>query len=155
MNFLEVFMLSLIPTFEGRYAVVYGLGKGYPLAETVIASITGVILLSFVLPMILPLIDKVMLSLENSRLFLSKVARLYLVYIEKTRKKAKPYVEKWGLIGLTIFVAIPLPGTGVWTGALAAYIFGMDRKIAIPALILGGIISIGITALPTLGLLKI
>ncbi|ASJ16341.1 ligand-binding protein SH3 [Thermococcus chitonophagus] len=152
MSFLEVLALSLIPTFEGRYAVIYGLGRGYPVSETILASIAGVLLLSFALPALLPGIDRVMIALENT--FLSRIAKLYMYYIERVRNKARPYVERWGLIGLTIFVAIPLPGTGVWTGALAAYILGMEKKITIPALILGGTISIAITALPTLGLLK-
>ncbi|RLF90078.1 ligand-binding protein SH3 [Thermococci archaeon] len=155
MSFLEVLILSLIPTFEGRYAVVYGLGRGYPPIETIIASIVGVLLLSIVLPVSLPLIDRIMLSLEDSPFLLGKIAKFYLKYLKKTRRKAKPYVERWGFIGLTIFVAIPLPGTGVWTGALAAYVLGIERKITMPALILGGLISIAITALPTLGLLKI
>lgn len=58
-----------------------------------------------------------------------------------------------GFIGLTLFVAVPLPGTGVWTGgALAAYLLGIEKGQTIPALILGGVLSMGgITVLPALG----
>jgi len=150
---LEVFLLSLLPTFEGRYAIVYGIGRGYPISSTLIMASIGVVLLSLTLPLLLPLIDWVMLKLENT--FLGDVARLYLKYVERVRKKAHPYVEKWGFLGLVVFVAIPLPGTGVWTGSLAAYIFGIKKRKTILALIIGGLLSIMITLLPSLGLVKI
>lgn len=150
---LEVFLLSLIPTFEGRYAIVYGIGKGYSLSGTLIMASLGVLLLSLALPLLLPLIDWIMLKLEETSL--GKFAELYLRYVERVRKKAHPYVEKWGFLGLVVFVAIPLPGTGVWTGSLAAYIFGIEKRKAISALIIGGLLSIMITLLPSLGLVKI
>ncbi|NJD99666.1 ligand-binding protein SH3 [Thermococcus sp. M36] len=149
-NILEVFILSLVPTFEGRYAIVYSIGKGYPLWETLLAAGLGVLLLSLVLPMTLPYIDRLMLWLEKTPL--EKVARLYLYYIERVRRKAHPYVEKWGFLGLTIFVAIPLPGTGVWTGALAAYLLDIEKRMTVPALILGGLLSMAITLVPSLGI---
>lgn len=147
---IEVFLLSLVPTFEGRYAIVYGIGRGYPLWETLLAASLGVLLLSLVLPALLPFIDRLMFWLERTPLH--RLARLYLYYVERVRKKAHPYVEKWGFLGLTVFVAIPLPGTGVWTGSLAAYLFGIEKKTTVPALILGGLLSMAITVLPALGL---
>jgi len=150
-GFIEVFLLSLIPTFEGRYAIVYGIGRGYPLWGTLLSASLGVLLLSVVLPLALPRIDRIMLWLEKTPL--RKVAHLYLYYVERARRKAHPYVERWGFIGLTLFVAIPLPGTGVWTGALAAYLLGIEKKQTVPALILGGLLSMAITVLPALGLL--
>jgi len=149
-GFIEVFLLSLIPTFEGRYAIVYGIGRGYPLWGTLLSASLGVLLLSVVLPLALPLIDQIMLWLEKTPL--RKVAHLYLYYVERARRKAHPYVERWGFIGLTLFVAIPLPGTGVWTGALAAYLLGVEKRQTVPALILGGLLSMAITVLPALGL---
>ena len=147
---LQVFLLSLVPTFEGRYAIVYGIGKGYPLWETLLSASLGVLLLSLFLPLALPLIDRIMLWLEGTPL--RKISHLYLYYVERVRKKAHPYVEKWGFIGLTIFVAIPLPGTGIWTGALAAYLLGIEKRQTVPALILGGLLSMVITLGPALGM---
>ncbi|MDI3474588.1 MAG: hypothetical protein PWQ79_397 [Thermococcaceae archaeon] len=148
-SLLEIFLLSLIPTFEGRYAVVYGIGRGYSLWETLFAATLGVLLLSLTLPLSLPWMDRIMMWLGSTSL--KKIAHLYIHYVEHVRKKAHPYVKKWGFIGLTVFVAIPLPGTGVWTGALAAYIFGIEKRQTVPALVLGGILSISITMLPALG----
>lgn len=147
---LYIFLLSLVPTFEGRYAIVYGIGRGYPIAETIIVAGMGVALLSLLLPMLLPLIDWLMLKFEGT--FLDGFARFYLHYVERVRTKAHPYVQKWGFIGLVVFVAVPLPGTGVWTGSLAAYIFGMERRRTVVALFLGGILSMAITFLPSLGI---
>jgi len=148
-GFLEVFLLSLVPTFEGRYAIVYGIGRGYSLGQTLLAAALGVLVLSVVLPALLPYIDRLMLLLERTPL--AKIGRLYLYYVERVRRKARPYVERWGFVGLTIFVAIPLPGTGIWTGALAAYILAIERRQTVPALILGGLLSMAITLLPALG----
>ena len=149
-SFIQVFLLSLVPTFEGRYAIVYGIGKGYPLWETLLSASLGVLTLSLLLPALLPYIDRLMLWLEKTPL--RRIAHLYLYYVERVRKKAHPYVEKWGFIGLTIFVAIPLPGTGIWTGALAAYLLGIEKRQTVPALILGGLLSMAITLGPALGL---
>jgi uncharacterized membrane protein len=151
-NLLEVFLLSLIPTFEGRYAIVYGIGRGYPLWGTLLAAALGVLTLSLVLPMFLPYVDGLMLWLEETPL--RRVAHIYLYYVERVRKKAHPYVEKWGFWGLLLFVAVPLPGTGIWTGALAAYLLGIKAKRSVPALMLGGLLSMGITIGPALGLFR-
>ena len=153
-EFIYILLLSLVPTFDGRYAIIYGIGRGYPLWDTLLAAFLGVLILSLILPFALPLIDVLMLKLKLKRTFLQKFADLYLGYIERVRKKARPYIERWGFIGLAIFVAIPLPGTGVWTGSLAAYIFGMEKRKTIPALLIGGLLSILITLMPSLGIVR-
>ncbi|MCX6694986.1 MAG: small multi-drug export protein [Candidatus Altiarchaeota archaeon] len=57
--------------------------------------------------------------------------------IRKTHEKAKPYVEKYGMLGLGVFVAIPLPGTGAYSGALAAHMLGMKNTKAFISIALG------------------
>ncbi len=147
---LQVFLLSLVPTFEGRYAIIYGIGRGYSIAGTLMAASAAVIFLSFLLPFALPFIDRLMVWLERTPL--RRIASLYVTYFERVRLKARPYVDRWGFIGLTVFVAIPLPGTGIWTGALAAYVLGIKKERTIPALILGGLLSMAVTVLPAIGL---
>jgi len=146
--YLLVFLFSLIPTFEGRYALVFGIISGLdPLASLLLASI-AITLLSIALGILIELIDSLILSFENSKnKLLLFIFNFYKKYVERVRKKASPYVSTYGLIGLIIFVAIPLPGTGVWTGALAAYILGIKRKITIIALTIGGLLSNLITFL--------
>ncbi len=56
---------------------------------------------------------------------------------EKARKRAGKNIEKYEALGLTLFVAIPLPVTGAWTGSVAAFLFGIPKKLALPAIALG------------------
>jgi len=58
-------------------------------------------------------------------------------FIEKTQTKAKPYVDKYGMLGLALFVAVPLPGTGAYSGSLAAHIFGLKNKKAFASIAAG------------------
>jgi len=64
-------------------------------------------------------------------------AKLFEKLIERSRKKVKAKVDKYGYIGLTLFVAIPLPITGAYTGALGAWVLGMDKKKSFLAISIG------------------
>jgi len=70
-------------------------------------------------------------------------------YLARVRKKFDGTYEKYGLIGLAIFVGIPLPMTGAWSGAIAAFIFGLPGLKATAAIFVGIIISAVITTLVT------
>jgi len=88
--------------------------------------------------------------LEKVSYFLSSKFSLWKKFFdwlfERTRRKTKDKIEKYGAWGLFILVAIPLPVTGGWTGALAAFLFGIKRNVSIPIIILG-ILSAGIIVL--------
>ncbi len=148
---LYVYILSLTPSFEGRYALLVAIALGIkPIYAFIVASL-GVITLALILPTLLPLIDKLMSSLSTSNyVVIRKVATTYLDYVKRVRIKASRYVRKWGFIGLLMFVAIPVPGTGVWSGAIAAYILNIEWRRTVQALIIGGIISNILTLLPSL-----
>ncbi len=77
-------------------------------------------------------------------------------FVEKARAKVKPKIEKYGYWGLTLFVGIPLPVTGAWTGALGAWILDMDKKksmlaiwagIVMSAIIVSLVVGLGLGAL--------
>lgn len=61
--------------------------------------------------------------------------------LERTRHKVHPYVEKYGTMGLAIFIGVPLPGSGVYTGAFGAYLLGMDRRRFALANLVGVVIA--------------
>ena len=63
--------------------------------------------------------------------------RMFDYLFEKARKRAGTKIEKYEALGLTLFVAIPLPVTGAWTGSVAAFLFGIPKKLAFPAIALG------------------
>ena len=61
--------------------------------------------------------------------------------LERTQHKIHPYVEKYGEFGVAVFIGIPLPGSGVYTGAFGAYLLGLDRKKFMIANVLGVLIA--------------
>jgi len=61
--------------------------------------------------------------------------------LERTRYRIKPYVEKYGELGVAVFIGIPLPGSGVYTGAFGAYLLGLDRKKFAVANVIGVLIA--------------
>jgi uncharacterized membrane protein len=71
----------------------------------------------------------------------------------RTRRKGK-LIEKFEVIGLILFVAIPLPVTGAWTGTLAAFLFGVRKRLAIPAIIAGICIAGCVVTLATTGVIR-
>jgi uncharacterized membrane protein len=76
---------------------------------------------------------------------------LFNKYLDSLRKRGKPKVDKYGFWGLTLFVAIPLPLTGAYTGTILAWLLGMDWKKAFPAVGLGVIVAGVVVLLITLG----
>lgn len=112
--------ITLLPGIELRGSIPYGIFEGSlnPVNVFVVAVLTNILVIypSFVF------LDW----------FFDLIMRLPLAghYIKKTRKKAKPYVDKYGILGLAFFVAVPLPGTGAYSGALASHIFGLENKKA-------------------------
>jgi len=69
------------------------------------------------------------------------IEKLYKKYVEKTQKKMHKLVEKYGELAVAIFIGIPLPGSGVYSGALASYLIGLDFKKFLIANIIGVLIA--------------
>ena len=90
------------------------------------------------------------------RLFYDKLLYripLFNKYLENLRKRGKPKVDKYSFWGLTLFVAVPLPITGVYTGTILAWLLGMDWKKAFPPIGLGAFIAGIVVILITLGVI--
>ena len=75
--------------------------------------------------------------------------------MEKKAEKNRAAVEKYAFWGLAILVAIPLPGTGAWTGALVAALLDMRMRKAVPSILLGVLIAAGIMTAITFGVIHI
>jgi uncharacterized membrane protein len=83
----------------------------------------------------------------------SKLMNRFLNWLyNRTRRKTRAKIEKYGAWALISFVAIPLPYTGAWTGALAAWLFDIPAKKAVPYIIIGILIAGIIVTAVTLGL---
>jgi len=74
-------------------------------------------------------------------------------YVEKTRRRGSPLIAKYGLLGLVLFVAIPIPGTGIYAGALLSWLMGLKWPASLLAIIPGAAISNGIITLSILGIM--
>ena len=136
-KYLAVFLVSMVPLIELRGAVPIGTGLGLPWHWTLIISIIGNCV---PIPIILVFVKKLLTWMRGCSIKLfSKVSNFMFEKAEKNREK----IDKYATWGLFVFVAIPLPGTGAWTGALVASLFDMNRKKAALS-IFGGVITAGI-----------
>ena len=79
--------------------------------------------------------------------------RFFVWLFARTRRKAQKNIERYEALGLALFVAIPLPVTGAWTGALAAFIFGIPFKKSIWCIIAGILIAGGVVTLASMGVI--
>jgi len=89
--------------------------------------------------------------MEKSRL----AGKFFTWLFARTRRKFSGNYERWGYLALVIFVAIPLPLTGAWTGAVAAFLFGIPKKTSLVLCTLGAMIAGVIVTLATLGIISI
>ena len=142
------FLLSMMPVGELRFGLPYGIALGleYPLA--LMAALLGNIL---PVPFIIVYIKRIFAWMrEHMPVFNSFITRME----NKANLKGET-VEKYGPIALLLFVAIPLPGTGAWTGALIAALLDMKTERAVPYIMLGVVIAAMIMTLVTYGVIHI
>ena len=128
-----IFAVSLVPIIELRGAIPLGIGIGLNWLWVYIISVIGNMLpIPFVILLIRPLIDWLLHSKA-----LHKVGE----WLDNRTKEKSLKINKFKKIGLLLFVAVPLPGTGAYTGAMIAGILNMRLKDAIPAIFAGVIIA--------------
>lgn len=129
---LIVFFSSMLPLTELRGSVPLGFAMGMPPEAVFLYAFIGNLIPCF---FILWLLGPISQFLMNHSKFFNK---FFTKLFEKTQNKHKNAIEKYGPILLIVFVAIPLPGSGGWTGSLIAFLFGIKYWKAI------GLISIGL-----------
>lgn len=145
---LIVFIISMLPILELRGGLIAAsLLKLLPLESYIIAIVGNVI----PVPFILLLINKILKAMEKSRFKLFNGIHSFL---HKKIMKNKDSIEKYGFWGLVIFVGIPLPGTGAWTGAIIAAFLEMDRKKAFIGILLGMLMASIIMMIISFGLIS-
>ncbi len=138
---LATVLMSMIPVGELRSGIPFGVGIGLPVWAALIASIIGNMI---PIPFILIFLRRIFSWLKTF-----KKPGEWAAKLEKKGHLKGQKMTKYGSLGLMILVAIPLPGTGAWTGALVASVLEMDFKKAIWPITLGvciaGFIVAGIT----------
>ena len=126
---LCVFFCAMLPIIELRGAIPLGAGLGLPFYETLGLSLLGNML---PVPFILLFIRLILTGMKKVK-GLSKIAE----WLERKAEKNREKIEKYSFWGLFLFVAVPLPGTGAWTGSLVAALIHMDFKKALASVALG------------------
>jgi len=147
-SFLWSALLCLIPISELRGGLPLLLASGaHPLVAYLFCAFINS-LVSPLLVLFLNTINKLLLKLKSYRSFYEKT-------LERARRKVQPKVERWGFWGLAVFVAIPLPLTGAYTGVLGGWILGLRLKqifLAVTAGVwLAGLLVLGAYYLAGLG----
>ena len=144
----STFFISMVPVIELRGGLPYGITLGLPYLTALIAAILGNMI---PVPFIIVYIRKIFAWLRSHSVQLN---RLITALEIKAHLKGR-IVRKYSSIGLCILVAIPLPGTGAWTGALVAAILDMRLKKAVPSIFCGVCIAAAIMTAVTFGLIHI
>lgn len=122
----------MIPIIEQKVAIPVGILAQMDALQVYFLTLIGAILPA---PFIILFVKAIFQYLKRFKGFERIVDKLERRALSKSEQ-----VEKYKMIGLLLFVAIPLPGTGVWTGSLIAALLGVDKKQAILAVVLGAIL---------------
>ncbi len=139
-------VITFIPTLELRASIPFGFfgNAGQPLAPfwlvTLVCIVTNIILGVLVYALMGP----VFTILRRWGWF----ERHIWPILDRTQEKLRPYVEKYGEMGVAVFIGVPLPGTGVYTGAFGSYLLGLNRRKFFVANCIGVLIAgVAVTAL--------
>ena len=149
-KYLLIFLISMVPLVELRGAIPIALGMGLPAIPSILVCVLGNVL---PVPFIYFFARKFLVWGKNKPL-IGKICTFFVVKGERAGQKLAAKAGRGGLaLALMLFVGIPLPGTGAWTGALIATLLGIKFKKAFPAILLGILIATIIMALISYGLL--
>ena len=140
-----VFIISLFPVLELRGGMIAASILNVPFKNAIIYSIIGNIL---PIPFILLFLNKIFEIMEKN-IHTKKL----VLYFKNKALKHKDQIEKYGYLGLILFVGIPLPGTGAWTGSLIASILNLDIKKSFICILIGIILALIIMSIISYGLI--
>ena len=142
------FFISMLPVGELRVGLPFGIAQGleYPLA--LMAALLGNM---FPVPFIIVYIKRIFAWMHKHMPRMNAL----VTKLENRAHLKSGTIEKYGHWGLLIFVAIPLPGTGAWTGALIAALLNIRTAKAVPVILIGVCIAAAIMTLITYGVIHI
>lgn len=141
-----VFIISMVPILELRGGILLAAAFDMnPVASFIICLIGNII----VIPIALFLLEKIFKLLRKISFF-----NKFITWFEKKCLSKREQLDKYGYFGLFLFVGIPLPGTGVWTGCFLASLLNMDKKKSFLAAMAGVLLAGGIMMLVSFGILK-
>lgn len=146
---LKVLISAMVPVFELRFSIPFGiLYLKMPYLQTFIYSMIGTLIPA---PFILWLIPSILEWMRGTKTFKGLGDWIY----NRGMKKSES-IEKYGYLGIALFIGVPLPGTGVWTGCLIAALLGMRFRKSLLAAVAGAFIAgVAVMILTSIGALAI
>ena len=152
MKYLIIFLISMVPIIELRGAMVYAVGYDLPYIPALITCVVGNML---PVPIIYFFARKVLIWGADKKY----IGKVFTWFLEKGEKAGKKLTEKAGrgglFLALLLFVGIPLPGTGAWTGTLGASFLNMGFKSTVAAVSLGVVLAGIIMAVVSTGVFSL
>ena len=142
---IGIFFISLLPVIELRGSIPIGYYQGLPWYTNMITSIIGNIL---PVPFILLFVVKVFEFMKKRNIMVNVIEK-----IEKRAMSRSESIANKEFLGLMLFVAIPFPGTGAWTGALIAELLQFDRKKSFVYIFIGVLIAASLVTLGVYGVI--
>jgi len=146
-KYLLVLLISMVPLIELRGAIPYAVGFGLPIAQSILVALVGNLI---PVPFIFFFARKI-LEWGKDKKYIGKFFSWCLEKGEKGGRKLESKAGRGLYWALLLFVGIPLPGTGAWTGTLAASILDMDFKKSVLAVCGGLVLAAAIMLLASLG----
>lgn len=142
-SYLYVFLVSIVPWLELRGSIPLGVVMGLDITKVFLISLLGGVLM---IPILFFAFDHIFPIARRIKI----IDRLYLIWETRVHKKYRKYSD-WEMLGLMLFVAAPIPGTGVYSGTFLAYLFGLERKTSFLIISLGAAIAGILVSLISLG----
>lgn len=143
-HLLYILAISMVPVIELRGAIPVGLSMGLPFYAVFVTAMIGNLL---PVPFLILFTRRVFDWLRRKSALLER----FVSRLERKAESKEALLKKYELLGLCILVAIPLPGTGAWTGSLVAAVFDIRLKHAFPVIALGVLIAGVIVSLVSYG----
>lgn len=140
-----IFVISLMPILELRGGLLAASLLDVEFIRAAVICIVGNVL---PIPFVLLFLRLVLDLFEKWN-----VTKKIVIWLEKKVEEKREQIDKYGYLGLIIFVGVPLPGTGAWTGALIAIMLGMDRKKSFICILLGVLMAAVIMSILSYGIL--
>lgn len=147
-NVIMTAFISMVPVVELRGAIPAGVANGLPVTTAMIAAVVGNLI---PVPIIVLFVRKVFAWMRETSVRLDSIVARF----ESKASSKSELVEKYEFFGLILLVAVPLPGTGAWTGALVAAMMEMRLKTCFPAIVIGVLIAGVIVSYITYGVTRI
>ena len=140
-----IFVISLMPILELRGGLLAATLLHVDFFKALAICITGNVL---PIPIILIFLEKILKLFEKW-----KVTKKIVTWLEKKVDSKRSQIDKYGYLGLILFVGIPLPGTGAWTGSLLAIMLGLNKKKSFICILIGVLLAAVIMSIVSYGIL--